>query len=138
MSPPTSNPTCPTATARSTKITSPFNGLVEGKILTGNHRFSHEKWDFPVNFPVKTNQMSHVTSGRFPHRAARLQALLLQRAAQRGLLAHLEPAAALAAQHRPERHGTASLGGRGKSSAMASGETMVNHGENAERMVKIC
>ena len=71
-----------------------------------------------------------MTSGRFPHRAARLQALRFQRAAQRGLLAHLETAAALAAQHRPQRHGTevGALGGRGKS-AMA-GETMVNHGEN--------
>ena len=24
----------------------------KGKILTGNHRFSHEIWDFPVNFPL--------------------------------------------------------------------------------------
>ena len=29
-----------------------MNGLVEGKILTGNHRFSHEIWEFPVDFPL--------------------------------------------------------------------------------------
>ena len=29
-----------------------FNGLVSGKILTGNHRFSHWIWGFPVNFPL--------------------------------------------------------------------------------------
>ena len=27
-----------------------FNGLVQGK-STGNHRFSHEIWSFPLNFP---------------------------------------------------------------------------------------
>ena len=29
-----------------------INGLVEGKILTGNHRFFHEIWDVPVIFPL--------------------------------------------------------------------------------------
>ena len=29
-----------------------INGLVEGKILIGNHRFSHEIWDFPLIFPL--------------------------------------------------------------------------------------
>ena len=29
------------------------NGLVKGKIETGNHRFSHQIWGFPVNFPLK-------------------------------------------------------------------------------------
>ena len=29
-----------------------INGLDEGKILTGNHRFSHEIWDCPVFFPL--------------------------------------------------------------------------------------
>ena len=29
-----------------------FNGLVSVKFLTGNHRFSHEIWGFPVNCPL--------------------------------------------------------------------------------------
>ena len=29
-----------------------------GKILTGNHRFSHEIWGFPVNLPQQTNPLN--------------------------------------------------------------------------------
>ena len=52
------------------------------------------------NLPIR-----QVTSGHFPHRASKLQAFLLQRAAQRGAAAHLETARLLAARHRPQRHG---------------------------------
>ena len=34
------------------------NGLTKKGTSTGNHRFSHEIWDFPVIFPTKTNQLS--------------------------------------------------------------------------------
>ena len=30
----------------------PLNGLVEGKILTGNHGFYHQIEGCPVNFPI--------------------------------------------------------------------------------------
>ena len=37
-----------TCTMENEAIDSNINGLTQGKILTGNHRFSHEIWDRPV------------------------------------------------------------------------------------------
>jgi len=39
-----------------------INGLVDGKILTGNHGFYHQIWGFPVNFPL--NQSIHRNVGK--------------------------------------------------------------------------